>query len=201
MANEKIIRKVFPDNISEVMEHCIGFDPKKVYKRGGKKFFKPYRNYYYAAKSQMEIWDKIVSLGYAERNKCECDDHACYWLNASGLAALSDNTGVYIYSENASGNEIDSEQDVIEVMIEYFTKDKRSDIVPITIKYIANQARLPRDLVMYTMRYLRDECGYVKYVTHGERDDNGYIISHKGWEFTDKWIEENRDRFNKAMKG
>ena len=201
MANDKIFRKVFPDNISKVMEHCIGYDPKKVYKRGGKKFFKPYRNYYDAAGHKMAIWDKLVSLGYAECNKSENSDHAFYWLNSSGLAALSDNTGVYIYSENASGNEIDCEQDIIDIMLDYVVKEKRADIVPITIKYISNKARLPRDFVMYAMRYLRDECGYVKYVTRGEQDERGNIISHKGWELTDKWIKENRDRFNKAMKG
>jgi len=201
MANEKIFRKVFPDNISKVMEHCIGFDPEKVYKRGGKKFFKPYRNYYDAAGYQMAIWDKLVSLGYAECNISENSDHAYYWLNSSGLAALSDNTGVYIYSENASGNEIDCEQDIIDIMLDYVVKEKRADIVPITIKYISNKARLPRDSVMYAMRYLRDKCGYVKYVTHGIQDENGRLKeSYKGWEFTDKWIRENKDRVDEAMR-
>ena len=201
MKNELVFKEVLPDKFRTVMEHCIGYNPDKVYNRGGKNFFKPYRNYYDAAGFKMVIWDELVSLGYAECNKSKNSDHAYYWLSASGLSALSDDKGVYIYSENASGNEIDCEHDIIEIMFNYAVTEKRANIVPITNKYISEHARLPRDLVMKTMRYLRDKCGYAKCVTHGEQDERGNIISHKGWELTDKWIKENRDRFNKAMKG
>ena len=49
--------------------HAIGLDHKKPYKRHGKLFYRPYRNYYDASIKDCEIWDLMVDAGYAEAGK------------------------------------------------------------------------------------------------------------------------------------
>ena len=46
--------------------HCIGLDHKKPYKRHGRYFYRPYRNYYDASVKDCETWDLLVQAGYAE---------------------------------------------------------------------------------------------------------------------------------------
>ena len=38
-------------------QHCIGLDHKKPYKRHGRYFYRPYRNYYDASVKDCETWD------------------------------------------------------------------------------------------------------------------------------------------------
>lgn len=45
--------------------HAIGLDHKKPYKRHGRYFYRPYRNYYDASIKDCEIWDVMVNAGYA----------------------------------------------------------------------------------------------------------------------------------------
>jgi len=186
----EIFKQALPDNIRAKMEHCIGYDAKKVYIRNGVKRFKPRRNYYDVPKTKTKDWDNLVKLGYAERSKMEGKNSVCFWLTRSGLAALSDCTGVYIYSENASGNEIDAQYDVLEVLCENAQNSDPEDVLPMSTKEIANAARLPRELVTSTLQYLRDKCGYVKIKNHGEQDERGYPVCHKGWTVTKKWYKE-----------
>lgn len=47
-------------------QHCIGLDHKKPYKRHGRYFYRPYRNYYDASVKDCETWDLLVQAGYAE---------------------------------------------------------------------------------------------------------------------------------------
>lgn len=49
------------------MEHCVGFDSRKVYHRKGFAYFKPYRNYFDPGGTDREIWAGIKKKGYAER--------------------------------------------------------------------------------------------------------------------------------------
>ena len=46
--------------------HAIGLDHKKPYKRHGRYFYRPYRNYYDASREDCEIWNVMVASGYAE---------------------------------------------------------------------------------------------------------------------------------------
>ena len=41
--------------------HAIGLDHKKPYKRHGRYFYRPYRNYYDASIKDCEIWDVMVN--------------------------------------------------------------------------------------------------------------------------------------------
>lgn len=51
----------------KAMKHCIGLDTEKPYKRHGKLFYRPYRNYY-ATGSEcdgVDIWLDLERYGYA----------------------------------------------------------------------------------------------------------------------------------------
>lgn len=81
------------------MSHCIGLDQKNLYKRHGRKFYKPYRNYY-ATYVWNDIWNGLVGKGFAKHGSV--DDRTqttSFWLTRDGLDALGDAIGVHIYDE------------------------------------------------------------------------------------------------------
>lgn len=49
--------------------HAVGFSDRDPYKRHGKLFFKSYRNRYNAAENNVPVWEELVSLGYAYKNR------------------------------------------------------------------------------------------------------------------------------------
>lgn len=81
----------------ELAKHAIGLDYKKPYRRHGKKFYKPYRNYY-ATILRDPVWRALVSEGFAT---CfpEGEDRAIFTLTRSGLDWLGRHIGVKIYDE------------------------------------------------------------------------------------------------------
>lgn len=52
----------------KLAKHCIGLDRKKPYIRHGKKFYKPYRNFYATGKDQAG-WDELVLAGYEDADE------------------------------------------------------------------------------------------------------------------------------------
>ena len=46
----------------DLAKHCIGLDRKKPYIRNGKKFYRPYRNFF-AAGRNYEDWETIKDAG------------------------------------------------------------------------------------------------------------------------------------------
>lgn len=182
------------------MEHYIGYDPQKVYSRHGTSYFKPYRNYYDAAKIDIPVWDEIVKKGLAECNDVGSDTNKYYWLNTAGLLALSNVKDVYIYSENASGNEIDMSEDVITILLDDAVYCGYYNWIPSSAEDIAKRARLPKKAVVETLHYLRDKCGYVKNTSYGDIDSDGIPRSYRGWSLSKKWISENKDRYKKAQQ-
>lgn len=84
----------------DLAKHCIGLDRKKPYTRHGKKFYRPYRNFFATGKNY-EDWETMKDAGYADRDK-EKNQHGgyTYWLTRSGLDWLGEQIGVYIYDES-----------------------------------------------------------------------------------------------------
>ena len=70
--------------------HCIGMDHKKPYVRHGKKFYKPYRNYF-NCKSDDVIWNALVEIGHAEKF-----DDEMFCLTEEGLHWIGNILGVII---------------------------------------------------------------------------------------------------------
>lgn len=79
--------------------HCIGLDRKKPYKRHGRYFYRPYRNYYDAGGKDVEIWDTMVSEGYAEAGRKNRYGGRMYWLTRQGLDWLGEKLGIQIWDE------------------------------------------------------------------------------------------------------
>lgn len=78
----------------QVAKHTIGLDHKKAYIRHGKKFYKPYRNYFTGNSQHCE---KMVEFGYMESDGKE--KHPTYWFTRAGLDWLGDELGMKIYDE------------------------------------------------------------------------------------------------------
>lgn len=79
--------------------HCIGLDRKKPYTRHGRKYYRPYRNYFMTGREH-ENWDKMVLEGYAQRDP-EQNQHGghTYHLTEDGRKWLGDALGVCILDE------------------------------------------------------------------------------------------------------
>lgn len=80
-------------------KHAIGLDNKKPYKRHGKLFYKPYRNYYDASYDNRPVWEELVKLKYADAGKKNRDGSRTYWLTRKGLDWLGEELGITIHDE------------------------------------------------------------------------------------------------------
>jgi len=74
----------------EEAKHCIGMDYKKPYTRHGKKFYRPYRNYF-NTHSRDKVWSILEDIGYAEEYTTEF-----FRLTEAGIDWLSNCIGVII---------------------------------------------------------------------------------------------------------
>ena len=83
----------------EYAMHCIGMDRRKPYKRHGKMFYRPYRNFYSAGKRDCEIWDVMVASGYAEAGEENQHEGRTYWMTRAGLDWLGEKLGIVIHNE------------------------------------------------------------------------------------------------------
>lgn len=79
--------------------HCIGLDRGKTYTRHGRKYYRPYRNYFMTGREH-ENWDKMVLEGYAQRDP-EQNQHGgyTYHLTREGCDWLGNKLGVCILDE------------------------------------------------------------------------------------------------------
>ncbi len=83
--------------------HTIGLNSshtgRRLYTRHGKKYYKPFRNYFYGKDKELET---LVEAGYME--KMEEISHGqktvTYWFNRESLDWLGEQIGVYIYCED-----------------------------------------------------------------------------------------------------
>lgn len=80
--------------------HAIGLDNKKPYKRHGKLFYKPYRNYFSTAKGcdDLEMWKTMENAGYAASYIVHLNVYV-FWLTRKGLDWLGEQLGIKIYDE------------------------------------------------------------------------------------------------------
>ncbi len=79
--------------------HCIGLDHAKPYKRHGKLFYHPYRNYFDACERDCETWDLMVDAGYADNGCKDLFGGRIYWLTRKGLDWLGEKLDIRIYDE------------------------------------------------------------------------------------------------------
>ena len=85
-----------------VAKHAIGLGYKNPYTRHGRKFYKPYRNYFGAAANSKDykLWESLESAGYAKSMSQSIPTYGkCFYLTRSGLDWLGEKIGVHIYDE------------------------------------------------------------------------------------------------------
>lgn len=80
--------------------HAIGMDNRNVYKRHGRLFYRPYRNYFTTPPEGdcYELWMYLVGEDYAERRPTQRGGFS-FSLTRSGLDWLEAVLGVRIYDE------------------------------------------------------------------------------------------------------
>ena len=76
-----------------VCKHMLGMDVRKTYKRHGKVFYKPYRNYFYGFQKEL---DYMTGLGLIVKQQDVDDKHPYYWLTKEGTRWLERKTGIVI---------------------------------------------------------------------------------------------------------
>lgn len=79
--------------------HAIGLENKKPYKRHGKLFYRPYRNYYNASPRNCEVWEAMAAAGYAKAGRKDRYGGRMYWLTREGLDWLGEKLDIKIYDE------------------------------------------------------------------------------------------------------
>lgn len=80
------------------MKHCIGLHRRKPYRRHGKLFYKPYRNYFDCGRHDDPDWSEFADCGYA----VDYYGKGRYELTKAGLEMLSSATGIHIYDDIAA---------------------------------------------------------------------------------------------------
>lgn len=83
----------------KLASHAIGLDHRKPYKRHGRLFYRPYRNYYDASPKDCERWEMLVDVGYAEAGRKDRSGGRIYWLTREGLDWLGKELGIHIWDE------------------------------------------------------------------------------------------------------
>ena len=83
----------------KVMKHCIGLGQKYPYKRHGRLFYRPYRNFFATGPScdGVDIWLDLEKQGYAMRGVGVFRWTFC--LTGFGLDVLGRHLNVKIYDE------------------------------------------------------------------------------------------------------
>ena len=188
----------FNEKELDAIEHAIGYEVEKVYRRKKQLYFAPYRNYFYC-NADDEIWNGLVKKGFAEKQPPNKDNYSYFSVTNECLAELTLETSIYFYSKNARGNEIDAQNDVITVLLSYEVLCGHGCWIPPGSKEIAFRARLPYKLTLATLNYLK-KCGYVAHVYAGGCDDEGLVHCTHGWELSKKWIHENKERYEARQK-
>jgi len=187
----------FNEKELDVIGHAIGYEVKKVYRRNGQLYFKPYRNHFYC-EADNEIWNGLVKKGFAERANPFKDGMAYFSVTRECLGVLTLETSIYFYSENARGNEIDAKEDVIEVLLDQAVTYKYGWTPP-SARTIAGVARLPYKLTLATLNYLK-KFGYAIYYHEGGIDKYGCVHCAHGWGLSLNWITENKERYNARLQ-
>lgn len=76
----------------KLMLHCVGIDYERPYKRHGRLFYKPYRNYYSTVPDDV-YWEIIELAGYAMCGK-ENNGYVTFSLTEKGFDFLGKMLGI-----------------------------------------------------------------------------------------------------------
>ena len=80
----------------EMASHCIGLGHRNPYRRHGKAFYRPYRNYF-ASNGLSDAWEVMCGVGYAK--KSNNGKYLNYSMTRAGLDWLGKQLDMTIYDE------------------------------------------------------------------------------------------------------
>ena len=92
--NKKILEKH-----RELVRHALGMDNRKSYVRHGKRFYRPYRNYFFTTEKTVDFpyWERMVKANLAEKE--ESPKGIKYFVTRRGMDWLGQHDGIHIYDE------------------------------------------------------------------------------------------------------
>ena len=102
---EKDGKQITVCTLRQIVLHIIGLrldgrsNRGRLYTRHGKKYYKPYRNYFSGNNKEL---NKLVEAGYMEMNSETVhgiEDYRTYWFNRKGLDWLGEQLGIVIKNE------------------------------------------------------------------------------------------------------
>lgn len=84
----------------DLCKHAIGMGYRKPYRRHGRVFYRPYRNYFATSGEGIAHahWKSLEDDGYAKSQKTE-NGRFIFWMTRSGLDWLGEKIGMHIYDE------------------------------------------------------------------------------------------------------
>ena len=161
----------------ELVEHAIGLDYKNPRNYRERRYYKPYRNGYDAGGIH-DVWEGLVKRGLAIT-----ENHVYYYVSNKGLAELSADIGVHVYSD-CSRCVGDAKWPVLKYIM-----DSCSGFMsyPVSSKIIAKETRIPVKLVRETCSYLIEE-GLIRKTHFGGLTEEGVYCIH-GYGLTKEGME------------
>ena len=89
--NKKIV-----EEHRELVRHALGMDNSRCYVRHGKRFYRPYRNYFFTSEDTVDFpyWERLVTAGLAKKKVGSRG--ITYSVTRSGMDWLGQHDGVHI---------------------------------------------------------------------------------------------------------
>ena len=83
----------------ELIRHALGMDHRKSYVRHGKRFYRPYRNYFFTTEKTVDFpyWERLTVAGLAKKEVL--DDAITYFVTRPGMDWLGLHDGIHIYDK------------------------------------------------------------------------------------------------------
>ena len=105
----------------DLMKHCVGLHRGKPYRRHGKLFYKPSRNYFDCGKHDDPDWSELANCGYA----VDFNGQGWYKLTGAGFSALSRIIGIHIFNTLACETTLAYQKELLELYAKRLVDDPR----------------------------------------------------------------------------
>ena len=179
----------------EYMSHAIGLDSKKPRWRRGYRYYYPYRNYFCAGNTD-KVWEGLVEKGLADTS-----NHKTYYVSLKGLAELSSELDMHIYSD-CSSCVGDAKNPIFKRLVDIAVSVGPYSGYPVSSKRLSRELRIPLNMVRETLRYLTEQGLVMKTYEGGCSEEEGIPYCHHGYCITNKATEHPyyKEAYNKEME-
>lgn len=158
--------------------HMVGLDKKKPYKRYGKLYYVPYRNYYDAGEEDIKLLLPLVSQGILCRNE------NLFSLTLYGLKILSEEIEIHIYSY-FSDSLYDTKKEILKYLCSHDVYCGYGCWIPISRRELQETLRLPEGILKKSINSLKRE-ELIKDSYYGGCSEDGIPYCYRGLACTEK---------------